>query len=463
MPTIRLGHVEVSRLILGSNPFFGYAHQDGDLGRQMQEYYTDQRIMEVLDEAAALGVTAVAAPPMPGMDPDSQQVSRPGRQIDHLDRPAAWIAEEDEGGNRHLRQGGAKAVFIQGHRVEEQFEKKTFDVVRGWLEHIKSHGMAAGMASHRPDIHPVAEKLGFPTDFYFQCFFRVDQHPENYALECRDHAVETIRSITAKPVVAYKILGAARLAAGRGLHLCLPAHRGQGRRLRRHLQQEQAGHAGRRRGTDAAGNAILDQGSHMKSDSAIVGAAHAAGSDTIRLALVGCGNRGSGACRDALSTPGPVQLVAMGDLFANRLETSLKNLQRHDELRPRIDVPPERRFVGFDAYEKVLEAGVDLVLFATPPHFRPIHYAAAVKAGKHVFLEKPCCVDAPGYRMLLAANETAKAKRLIGRGRLAAPASAALSGEDQKDPRRRRRRDTAHSDLFQYARRRERACPSRPR
>ena len=68
--------------------------------------------------------------------------------------------------------------------------------------------------------------------------------------------------------------------------------------------------------------------------------------------------------------------------------------------------------MGFDAYQKVIDSGVDLVLFATPPHFRPIHYAAAVKAGKHVFLEKPCCVDAPGYRQLLAANEVAKAKRL---------------------------------------------------
>ncbi len=150
----------------------------------------------------------------------------------------------------------------------------------------------------------------------------------------------------------------------------------------------------------------------MKPDSAIVGAAHAAGTDTIRLGLVGCGNRGSGACRDALSTPGPVQLVAMGDLFASRLETSLKNLQKYDDLRPRIDVPPERRFVGFDAYQKVIDSDVDLVLFATPPHFRPIHYAAAVKAERHVFLEKPCCVDAPGYRQLMAANELAKAKRL---------------------------------------------------
>ena len=150
----------------------------------------------------------------------------------------------------------------------------------------------------------------------------------------------------------------------------------------------------------------------MNPASTIVGSAHVAGSDTICLGLVGCGNRGAGACRDALSTPGPVRLVAMGDLFANRLETSLKNLQKYDDLRPRIDVPPERRFAGFDAYQKVIDSDVDLVLFATPPHFRPIHYAAAVKAGKHVFLEKPCCVDAPGYRQLLAANEVAKAKRL---------------------------------------------------
>jgi predicted dehydrogenase len=139
--------------------------------------------------------------------------------------------------------------------------------------------------------------------------------------------------------------------------------------------------------------------------------------DTIRLGFVGCGNRGTGACREALSTHGPLTLVAMGDLFANRLETSLKNLQKYDELRPRIDVPDQRKFVGFDAYQKVIDAGVDLVIFATPPHFRPIHYAAAVKAGKHVFLEKPCCVDAPGYRMLVDANAEAKQKRLsIGVG-----------------------------------------------
>lgn len=211
MPTIRLGHVEVSRLILGSNPFFGYAHQDGDLGRQMKEYYTDQRIIQILDDAAALGVTAVSAPPFP------EWIRLFNKYRDQGGKLTTWIAQP-HGSPKKMKQeidacakGGAKAVYIQGHRVEEQFEKNTFEVVRGWMEHIKSRGMAAGMASHRPDIHPVAEKQGFPTDFYFQCFFRVDRRPENYGLECRDKAVETIRSITAKPVVAYKILGAARL------------------------------------------------------------------------------------------------------------------------------------------------------------------------------------------------------------------------------------------------------------
>ncbi len=140
--------------------------------------------------------------------------------------------------------------------------------------------------------------------------------------------------------------------------------------------------------------------------------AHAAGSDLIKIGFVGCGNRGTGACREALSTQGPVRLVAVGDLFPERIEQSLNNLLKRSELRERIDVPAERRFSGFDAYEKVIQSDVDLVLLTTPPHFRPVQYAAAVKAGRHVFMEKPCCVDAPGFRLLAAANEEAKKKRL---------------------------------------------------
>ena len=139
---------------------------------------------------------------------------------------------------------------------------------------------------------------------------------------------------------------------------------------------------------------------------------HGAGGETLRLGFVGCGNRGTGACREALLTQGPVQLVAIGDLFADRIEASLKNLLKYDQLRARIDVPQERQFTGFDAYEKVINSGVDVVLLCTPPHFRPMHYAAAVRAGKHVFMEKPCCVDAPGFRALVAANQQAKQKKL---------------------------------------------------
>jgi predicted dehydrogenase len=104
--------------------------------------------------------------------------------------------------------------------------------------------------------------------------------------------------------------------------------------------------------------------------------------------------------------------VALADLFPERIERSLANLTKYDELRPNIDVPPKRRFVGFDACEKLLGAGLDLVLLATPPHFRPPQYAAAVKAGKHVFMEKPAAVDAPGVRTVMEAGQLAKKKGL---------------------------------------------------
>ncbi len=144
----------------------------------------------------------------------------------------------------------------------------------------------------------------------------------------------------------------------------------------------------------------------------IARSAHAAGSEVIRVGFVGCGNRGTGACREALSTPAPTKLVAIGDLFPERIERSLGNLAKYPEVAARMDVPEQRQFTGFDAYQKVLDAGVDLVLLTTPPHFRPMHYAAAVAARCHVFMEKPLCVDAPGYRTLVAANRQAIVDRL---------------------------------------------------
>ena len=137
--------------------------------------------------------------------------------------------------------------------------------------------------------------------------------------------------------------------------------------------------------------------------------AHAAGDDTVKIGLVGCGGRGTGAASQALSTSGNCKLVAVGDAFRDRLDGSLKNLKKFAD---RVDVPEEQKFTGFDAYKNVLASGIDLVILATPPGFRPIHFAAAVEAGKHVFMEKPVAVDAPGVRAVLAAAEEAKKKNL---------------------------------------------------
>jgi predicted dehydrogenase len=144
----------------------------------------------------------------------------------------------------------------------------------------------------------------------------------------------------------------------------------------------------------------------------IARSAHAAGSDQIKIGLVGCGGRGTGAAAQALHTEGDVKLVAMGDAFQDRLDSSLKELEKDDQIKGRIDVPAERRFVGFDAYKNVLDAGIDLVILATPPGFRPLHFAAAIDAGKHVFMEKPVAVDAPGVRAVLEATRKAKERNL---------------------------------------------------
>jgi predicted dehydrogenase len=134
--------------------------------------------------------------------------------------------------------------------------------------------------------------------------------------------------------------------------------------------------------------------------------------DTLRVGLIGCGGRGTGAAAQAMEADSNVRLVAMGDAFEDRLNSSLQTLKQQEAIAEKIDVAAERRFAGFDAYQRVIDSGVDVVLLATPPHFRPIHLKAAIEAGKHVFAEKPVAVDAPGVRMVLALAEEARRRRL---------------------------------------------------
>ena len=139
-------------------------------------------------------------------------------------------------------------------------------------------------------------------------------------------------------------------------------------------------------------------------------AVYAAGSDMIRVGLIGCGGRGTGAADQALHAAPNVKLVAMGDLFQDRLNSSRKQLLEKNPNN--VDVPQDRCFVGFDAYTKVLACDINYVILATPPGFRPLHLKAAVAAGKNIFAEKPVGVDGPGIRTCLEVYEEAKAKGL---------------------------------------------------
>ena len=143
--------------------------------------------------------------------------------------------------------------------------------------------------------------------------------------------------------------------------------------------------------------------------------------DIIKIALIGCGGRGTGAAMQALLTKQNVKLVAMADAFRDRVDSCFKSLTADDlsestgtpgnSIKKKIDVPEERKYTGFDAYKKAI-AHADVVILTTPPGFRPIHFEEAIKQSKHVFMEKPVAVDPAGVKKVLDAAETAKQKKL---------------------------------------------------
>jgi predicted dehydrogenase len=137
---------------------------------------------------------------------------------------------------------------------------------------------------------------------------------------------------------------------------------------------------------------------------------HAAGSSTIKIGLVGCGGRGSGAAEQALTADSGTKLVAIADAFQDRIDDHLSTI-KDSAVGSRVDVPKDRQYTGFDAYKNVIDQ-VDLVVLTTPPHFRPLHLAYAVEKGIHAFVEKPMAVDGPGLRRYLEACKVAQAKNL---------------------------------------------------
>ena len=129
----------------------------------------------------------------------------------------------------------------------------------------------------------------------------------------------------------------------------------------------------------------------------------------LRAGLIGCGGRATGAAVNFLSAGPNLQIVALGDLFQDRIDGCRKTLKE----KFKVDVPDDKCFTGFDNYKKVLACDIDLVIIATPPAFRPTHFEAAVEAGKHVFMEKPICVDGPGARSIMTTAKKAESQGLV--------------------------------------------------
>lgn len=205
MPTIKLGHLTVSRVFLGSNPFFGFDHGNPQgTGKEMRDWFTDERIMALLDEAAGLGINAVWTPCYDRWLKLWNEYREQGGKLKN------WIAQPDrrpmEDEIMKAVKNGSTAVCIQGCNIDAEVKRGKWDVVRGWLELIKSHNLPAGMATHGAVTHLRAEEKDLPTDFYHQTMYR----PDNYVHQGLQQSLATIDKLE-KPVVGYKVLGAGRL------------------------------------------------------------------------------------------------------------------------------------------------------------------------------------------------------------------------------------------------------------
>lgn len=141
-------------------------------------------------------------------------------------------------------------------------------------------------------------------------------------------------------------------------------------------------------------------------------AVHAGASESLRVGLIGCGLRGTGAAQNALSASRDNVLVAVGDAFDDSAKLSVRKLRRDEKIKDQVQVADDKVFSGFDAYKQVVDSGVDVVILTEPPHFRPEHLAYAVAAGKHCFVEKPIAVDAPGVRRVMETCDVAESKGL---------------------------------------------------
>jgi hypothetical protein len=217
LPTIRLGSLEVSRLIVGGNPISGFSHQTGERSQQMLEYFTVERIKAQWRDCEAQGVTALVARADAFVMRVLAEYWREGGGI-------RWIAQtapehRDAGQNiRTAHRAGASAIYVHGGETDKLFRAEQADTIRERIELIRSLGLPAGMAAHEPCNHVTAQELGFPLDFHMVCLYnlhgyqgRRDYTPEeNFEHDDRARALSVLRTLE-RPCIAYKIYGAGRL------------------------------------------------------------------------------------------------------------------------------------------------------------------------------------------------------------------------------------------------------------
>ena len=168
-----------------------------------------------------------------------------------------------------------------------------------------------------------------------------------------------------------------------------------------------------------------------------------AGNEKLKVGLVGCGGRGTEAAQQLLHGNDNVELVAMGDIFEDRLEKSLGEMRNSKIIQTspsKIKVDPDHHFIGFDAYKKVLASDIDVVMLATPPGYRPEHFVAAVEAKKHIFAEKPFGTDPVGVRQDHGSGQESRGAEAHRDVRRAAAQSEGIPGDLAEGPRRRDRR-----------------------
>jgi predicted dehydrogenase len=156
----------------------------------------------------------------------------------------------------------------------------------------------------------------------------------------------------------------------------------------------------------------LALGATLVGTMAVPRSVHAGVSEKLRIGLVGCGGRGTGAAQNALNASADNVLVAVADTFADFAKKSVGALNRNEDIKSRVQVQDDHVFVGFDAYKQLIDSDVDVVILATPPHFRPQHLSYSVEKGKHTFVEKPVAVDAPGVRSIIESCKKAEEKKL---------------------------------------------------